>query len=82
MSRPSALDPGHEDAGQWLGVRERHHVAGTLDQRVLGERHAPPDDIADRVVDGGRLRSFDDVDRRGHGGERVNCERALEQNVP
>jgi hypothetical protein len=63
-------------------VGERHHVAGALDQGVLRVRHVPADDVADRVVDGGRLRSLDDVDRRGHPGERVKGERAVEENVP
>jgi hypothetical protein len=49
---------------------------------MLRVRHVPPDDVADRVVDGGRLRSLDDVDRRGHPGERVKCEQAVEENVP
>jgi hypothetical protein len=78
-----ALDLGKESAGERLGVGERQHVAGALDQRVLRVRHVPPDDVADRVVDGGRLRSLDDVDRRGHPGERVRCEQAaVEENVP
>jgi hypothetical protein len=53
-----------------------------FDPRMLRVRHVPPDDVADRVVDGGRLRSLDDVDRRGHPGERVKCEQAVEENVP
>lgn len=62
---------------------ERHHVAGALDQRVLHVRHVPSDDIADRMVDRGRLRSLDDVKRRGHPGEGLEREQALvEQNVP
>ena len=62
---------------------ERQHVAGTLDQRVLRMRHVVPDNVADRVVDGGRLRPLDDVDRRGQPGERVDCEQAVvEQDVP
>jgi hypothetical protein len=61
---------------------ERHHVAGALDQRVLRVQHVPPDDVADRVVDGGRVRSLDDVDRRGHARERVKCEQVVEENVP
>jgi len=61
---------------------ERHHVASALDQRVLRVRHVPPDDVADGVVDDRRLRSLDDVDRRGHRGERVSCDPVVEQNVP
>jgi len=68
--------------GERLGVGERHHVAGALDQRMLRLRHVPPEDVADRVVNGGRLRSLDDVDRRGHPGEHVKCEQVVEENVP
>jgi hypothetical protein len=58
-------------------VGERQHAAGALDQRVLRLRYVPPDDGADRAVDAGRVGSLDDVDRRGHPGERVNCEHAV-----
>jgi hypothetical protein len=78
----SALDPGNESAGERLGVSERDHVAGARDQRVLGVGHVPPDDVADRVVDGGCLRSLDDVDRRDHADERVKGEQVVEENVP
>ena len=78
----SGLDPGEEGVGERLGVGERNHVAGARDQRVLRVRHVPPDDVADRVVDVGGLRSLDDVDRRGHPGQRVRCEQVIEENVP
>lgn len=40
-------------------------------------RHMLPDDAADRAVDGRRAGSLDDMDRRGHPGERVECEQAI-----
>jgi hypothetical protein len=46
------LDLGNEGPRERLGVGQRHHVAGTLDQRVMCLRHVPPDDLADRAVDG------------------------------
>ena len=62
---------------------EGDHVACALDQGELRVRHVAPDDVADGVVDGGRLRSLDEVDRRGQRGERAEREEAIvEQNVP
>jgi hypothetical protein len=81
-ARASTTRSRQEGVGERLGVGERHHVAGALDQRMLRLRHVPPEDVADRVVNGGRLRSLDDVDRRGHPGEHVKCEQVVEENVP
>ena len=79
----AVLDSVKKGAGERLGVGERHHVAGAVDQRVLRVRHVSPDDLAERVVDDGGVRSLDDVDRCGHRGQRVNCEQAVvEENVP
>ena len=39
---PRRLDPGQEGVGERLGVGERHHVAGALDQRMLRVRQVRP----------------------------------------
>ena len=79
----SALDLAEEGAGERLGMGKRDHVAGALDQGVLCVRNMAPNDAADGVVDGGRIRSLDEVDRRSQRGERVDGEEAIvEQNVP
>ena len=77
-----ALDLVKESAFERIRVGQRHHVAGALDQRVVHVRHVPPDDVADRVVDRGGLRSLYDMHRRGQPGERVECERSVEEHVP
>ena len=59
----AVLDSVKEGAGERLGVGERHHVAGAVDQRVLRVRYVSPDELADSVVDDGGVRSLDDVDR-------------------
>jgi hypothetical protein len=51
----SAVDPAEKGAGDRFGVGERHHVAGALNQRVLCVAHVLPHDVAERVVNGGRL---------------------------
>ena len=47
---PRQLDPGQEGAGERLGVGERHHLAGALDQRMLRVRHVPPEGVAGERV--------------------------------
>lgn len=77
------LDPSDESASERLGVSEGHHVPGALDHRVLPVRDASPDDVADRMVDRGGPRSFDDVKRRGHPGEDFGCEQAIvKEDIP
>ncbi len=55
------LDCLKERVSERLRMRERHHVAGALDQRVPCAWDVAPDDGADRVVHCGCLRSLDDV---------------------
>ena len=66
-----------------LGVGERDHVAGALDQRVMRVGHVATDDLADRVIDRRRPRSLDDVHGWVQAGQRLDVEPlVVEENVP